>query len=446
MVTKATTKVASEVDSTPLEIDDSTEVDVKEITTRTKSFSAKVKKDETTTENKNESVSNRAEILSNLQPIEKAHIPQNKLAQMFNDIKEYEEYENETFYAFVTRRADMMQDDFAKPCLTSQNFPPMQITSKSLLQFIPLIQKSNGNSGGRFDIVVSDSNGEQLDDVGINGFVIPNPVIEEKPLLANNGDNQLMIQFLQQMREDAKADREILLETVRSITAQKEDEFTAIIKEKVRNDILNPPENKGFNPNEFMAQFMMMPAIVGQMSEAMAKAMNKGEEKDKGIIATILENEALINAAGGILNNAMETFENIQVAKATAQNPNAVQQQQYAPDRSQEQPQPQQLTAEQEKAMKSTQQLISEILAELSSDRELNNENEKLQELAKEYPLYYPLIKQAAKSQPFEQLVNTLEQLVPEAFAELADENGVTEQGQHLLDRLEQFYNFLKEQ
>lgn len=362
-----------------------------------------------------------------------AQIPRNRLADFFADLQDFESEDGEIFYALITRRGDMLNDNFRKPSLTPQSFPPLQITSKMLLQFVPIIQKYNGNSGGRFDIVVCDSENEMID-TGLTNFVIADPPIE--PIAETSKEATDVLAIIEKLNE---ANRE---QTERLLTAIKpqEDEFTKMVKEKMRQDFINPPERKGFDTAEFMQQFMVMPATMSMFADAMSKAMNNNNGKeDKSLLESLLTNETFIGRASEVVENLTGNLTDIVIAMKNNGNPTP------PPSLPNGYNEHNETQTEDDTAMQERRQIIETIIAELNTENPLDDSNAFLLQLKDDNPDIYNVLLISCKSLPFETLISQLQGLVPDAFTGLQnDDSTLNAKGLQLQSRLKEFYDFMK--
>lgn len=379
--------------------------------------------------------------------IKKEKVRENRLAAMFEELKEIENEPDEIFYALITRKQDMMQDNFRVPCLANQSFPVMQLTSKMLFQFVPLIQKSNGNSGGRFDITICDAESNFLE-IGLNNFVISNPVIEDKENTSSTPNDKSLdvLTLFERMNEASEKRFQQMLDVMRPT----EDEFTKLAKEKLRNDILSPQSSK-FNPEEIMSNVMGSIAVTQAMADAMSKSFNReSAEKDKGLLETLLTNEIFLEKAQNVYERTTEVIADIVISK---QNPLAYAAQRQA-EYAETEPYPplppsanNTSSSEVNDIDMERQQQIRDILNELDSERPLDDTNQFLLKLKNENLDLYNILVLSCKALPFHQLASQLESIVPDVFQNYSNEAGeLTEDGLRLLKRLETFYNFMKSQ
>lgn len=425
-------------------------IEEKHTTTTYKTPKPKTEDGDEKTQRENQEQSNSNRIAANPFVFEnKRENPPNRLAEMFDDMRNAEEYEGEVFYALITRRADLMQDNFRKPCLTEQTFPAMQLNSSMMLQFIPMLQKYNGNSGGRFNVVVCDDKGEPLD-IGLSGLVVADPIVEERTDNSGNNDTNV-IQLFQQMQEASEQRFEKMLEAMRP----KTDRFSEIAEQMLMKQLLDPPQSKGFNAEELMANVMGSVAVTQSIAEAMSKAFNKndsGGDKDKGLLETLLTNETFLEKGQGVIEQLTNVFGDVMIARQTGQppmpNPQANDYEQVYPEGYPPLP-PDSVTAEQNttEEQQMREQVIKRILEELESDRPLDETNEYLVQLKEEHKDLYEILMLSCKTLPFETLLVQLERIVPDVFAKYVDaEKKPTAQGVYVTQRLHAFYELMKQQ
>ena len=418
------------------------------------------------TKNKNESnnQSNANSGQSNANLFEtKTALPENKLASLFEELKEYEEFEGEVFYALITRRADLMHDNFKKACLSPQAFPAMQINSGMMFQFIPQLQKYNGNSGGRFDIVICADNGESLGDgdVGLSGFVVSDPIEEssQKSEVRSQNEGINVIELFNKMNEASEKRFEQMLNAMKP----QEDEFTKLVKEKMRNDFLNPPQpqQNSYDPNKMIEQIMGNMVVVQAMGDGFAKMFNKdsGGEKDKGMLESLLTNEMFLDKVQDVGSRVIDAAADIAIAY---KNPQAYQERHseryeeeeegnsgyppLPPNSSQNTEYRTQNEEVKTQEQMDREQVIKDILAELEGDKPLDDTNEFLKVLKEENKDLYTLLLISCKTVPFEKLIEQLSQIVPDVFAQYGSGTELNEKGQYVSGRLKEFYEYMKVQ
>lgn len=362
---------------------------------------------------------------------------QNRLIDLFEEIKDTEDYEGEPFMAFITRRQDLMNDTFRRLCTTAESFAPLEITSGSLMSFIPIIQKYNGNSGGRFDITITDSKGADLG-IGLSGFVVPNPIIEEH----SNGSDTDITKVIQVISEQNRATEARFEKLVATLAEPKPDAFMDLVKQKMMNDFLNPPkpEKSAFDIDEFMAKAVMSTQVANTLGEKFsqtlgAKPNSPDTEKDKTTLEMILGNEMIMSRASDLLTNIFEIVGDLVAAKQQAALAQGM-----LPQSPNPQPQPQPEPAE-DMNMKT----IDEIITELESDNPITLENETLVRLAGENPALFQQLKTLAGIMQFDALFGELEKLLPEErvdkFYDSNDE--LNELGIKIKGRLQELFNVL---
>lgn len=376
----------------------------------------------------------------------KTQVSENRLAQMFDDLVEWEEEDNETFYAIITRKQDMMGDDFKRPAVSNIQLPPLQFNSGMMLQFVNILLKANGKSGGRFDIVVTDAHGALCEGIGINGLCLADPYEEEKP---QSQDNSLqLVQMFQMMREEAAKDRDTLIAALKP----QEDEFVKLAKEKLRNDILNPKEasKAAFDPQEMIGRVMETRVVMEAMATGFSgifSKQNPTEGADEGFLKWALGNEMLVEKAVGIYEHTTELLADV-AGKFADRNPQAPQQNPpiyqeenttYPPIGAAAEP------TEEQRVNMERQQIIKNLLDEVESDRPLDATNEMLATMKTENPEAYDMLLQSCKQMPLEMLLMLLKQIVPE-ISQFYGEDTITpnERGVYALERLKVFYEYMK--
>lgn len=359
-------------------------------------------------------------------PIATLNAPIDRLARMFSQLAEMSETDGEMFYCFITRRADFLQDRFHVRANATMNFAPMPITTRSALEFVPMLQEANGNSGGRFDVRVTDEAGNDLN-IGVAGLVINNPVLPPSPpetTKPESSENTMMMQIFEQMREERIASENRFADLLETISQPKEDEFTRLAREKLRQDILNPREAKTFNSEELITQIFTSQAIIERLSNKFADAFG-GSSKDQSTLDKILNNEMLMNLISDRAADAMAMLESLVIARNGGQLP--------APNTT---PDAATVTAAQNEAM----EVIDKIINGLESDEPISNENSVLVELEKTHSQMLGQLKMLIPTMPFETVLDNLEQLSPEVFKQFYDGEELNERGQKMESRLKELY------
>lgn len=449
MVTPATPRRTTTSAALP---DDPTKAKVTEVTTKTSEYVApnpetknQADRNANSVQGDNQISQDRANILT---PQREAYT-QDRLSAMFEDVKSSADFDGEQFVAIIVREPDHMTDRFSVPCSTQSYYPPFSFNPSDQMNFIPQIQRFNNNSGGRFSIRITDSQGEDLE-IGMKGFVIANPVRENVIDSGANSGGEFA-QVLQMMQEDRTRQDNRLEQLIAAMNQPKaDDEFTTMVKEKMRNDFLNPPEKKSsFDPAEFAGKLMegqvMMNAITQMLTQTMQNASGGnggGREQDKGIIMSLLGNEKVMDIVGSTVENVTNLVGDIALAKAGAEslgpNPptaNPAQPQQTA------QPQPEQPTPEQiEAAQNSMKEVSKKIIDELLSENALDDDNEVMNALAEEYPQFLSLIRMSCKANKFDVVHKQLQEFLPDHF-----ESVPADKKEYLETRLHEFYTYMKE-
>lgn len=378
-----------------------------------------------------------------------AQTPQNKLAELFGELADYDS--EQTFYALLTRRIDFFDDDFRSKCTAQQNFAPFPITANSMMQFIPTIQKHNGNSGGRFDIVVVLPTGEPTG-IEINHFVVPNPMLE--PIAQGAGEQSDMLQIIMQMQQ--KSDErfaQLLLQMQANMRPPEKDRLAQLMEKKIENEIMNPQTNKGFDASEVVAQIFTAQTMVQTLSEKMAEAFNTN--KDAPPLSTIdklLGNEMVVERGFAFLGNIAQAVETMATQKRNAPQPPPQAPPQYQnPEPTDgypplDAPPPAQAAApEQDEQTKEIAEMITGIIEELESDRPIDDNNAYLNEQKAKYEFYFKQIKMMCNMMSFDDVFAELDKNLPDVFNQFYDASDeLNERGVKIESRLREFYYYMK--
>lgn len=384
--------------------------------------------------------------------------PKNRLADIFMELKDIEEQEGEVFYAMVTRRPDLMNDNFRRKCMTAETFPPLQITSNMMMQFLSDIQRYNENSGGRFDIVILDT-AYQDTEVGVSGLTIPNPLLEEKKVEEEktSSDLKLILEHMAKQQLDFQTTiKELLLQP------QKEDDFVALAKEKMRNDILNPKTAPTVDVAGIIQQIMVVPAVVSAMGEGFKGmfANNAQPEKTPSTMEMLLGNEMFMDKATGIVENLIDNVSSIAEVAVSNRQPvsNGMPQQPQwqgnnanplpnAPVENEVIEVEQEIPIEVSQAQMAQQKIVHDILTELESDNALDENNVFFNQMKADNPDIYELLKGMCNLMTFDNAMLRLEQLAPDEFRRYAKEDNpqeLSELGIKIQGKLKNLYDFLR--
>ncbi len=393
------------------------------------------------------------------------NLPKDPLTVLFDGIREGQRSPDETFVANISRQPDFMNDNFYNPCNVMSSFPPLQFNSKDMFAIVSMIQKHNNNSGGRFTLSVyrqdatplcvprraSDGYIEQRQ-VGLSMLVVPNPTKEI--LAAENGSgNNGIAQVLAEMHKQNMESNNRILEAMRA--EKPKSTLEQAIEQKVLNDILNPPQPQQSNGNleQTMATMLMMPAMVEGFARKMfPEPVAPHEPTTMDTVKEVLSLPLVDNAIGGIL----ALVEQAQIAKMKKVSPNGMNNLYNPTDEGQEEyydePEPVRLS----QADTDMQDLISDVVNELTGENPLNTENGMIKDLVVKYPDQFNQLKEACSIMTFEQirslLMSRTAKLQPNPFTPFIDWNKTAEtniytwneSGDKLQVRLEELYNYLK--
>ena len=397
---------------------------------------------------------------------ESEEIPKDKLDKMFDDIEKVSNGINNIFFAKVTRQPDSLSDNFFNRCGGEMPLGVFQFSLRDRFNFIPQLQKINGNSGGYFNILIFDGQQKPLGwsyrvgysretafkHIGCHNVLVPNPALIEtantngQPQQNNNGLDMLFGKMVEMMQQNHNQLMQVINRAPEKSTLEK------AIEQKVLNDILNPPERKESNFENTMAQTMTTilaaPVMIEKMSSKMfpaapvEKEPNLAEQIQNGIKGA-LEIEPINNLFNvGVNSLALYAEKRLSAqAQATIENlPNQT-----------EQPNPNQLTEPNEMS-----ELIKDVIAELETKNPLDETNEFLQDLESDFPDQTMMIKAICKTQSFEQvlqrLINQSDSLKPNPFIVFLDMPKTQEtksyvwndKGEAMVKRLKEFYEYAK--
>ena len=363
----------------------------------------------------------------------------NSLPHLFDILAEDGE---ETYTCHVQRLVDLPSDQWAKPChLSPMTFAPFTLQSDSAPQFVGMLQRFNGNSGGRFHIVISDQQGNLVDGAEIKNFSIPDPLQGQQQQTGNSGE---VVELMREMQRQQQEFNEKLI-----ALNQPKDEMDTLERMLRINAMLNqdkPKEPEPFNPNKIYETLFTSSQFIDNLASKFATETPPPEDKNAWL--EFLESDT----GKTIASQAMGALG--QVASVLATRAQAQKQQGSAPVQNPDQPQPQQVEvngelnepspAEQQQAV-NMKNLIDDIIDELNSDRKLDDSNKFIEELSFEYPAVLPTLQMACKTQEFEQVYAILETIVPETFSEYKTKDGnLNAKGKKLKARLNEFYEHIK--
>lgn len=399
-------------------------------------------------------INNNESPLKNAYPQANTAAPTNRLADMFAELGEYQEYDEQQFLCFLVRRGDYASDKFRRRALAPENFQPFPITVKSVLDLISTIQEINGNSGGRFDIRVLDENGTDTE-IGIAGFIISDPPLE-KTVSTPNGNAQSgdLTAILEMMREERQRTDERFQTIFNELSKPpKESELEKALRQKMINDLVNPPlpQNNAFNADEFITKVFTSQAILETVSNRFAEGFGSKDKKES-TLEMILGNEMIMNTAKDTVAKVVSAAENVIVAtqqKNSPQNSGIPPQIEQTPNIEYSSPPIIEPTAEQIQEAKESMDMLNEIIAELESDNAITRENETFVKITTEHPKIFKQLEDACKVVPFETILEYLEGQAPETFepfyADLnAEEVEFNERGIKVEKRLRELYDLLR--
>lgn len=378
------------------------------------------------------------------------NIPQNRLADMFAELTECQDYDEQQFHCFLVRKPDFANDKFRRRALAAENFQPFPITARSVLDFIPTVQEINGNSGGRFEIRISDENGADTG-VGIAGLVISDPIIKDTPVAAQNSETSALIEMIREQQQKSDERFNALLT---EMSKPKESELEKALRQKMVNDIINPPSPREseFKPEQLIQQIFASQAMIATMSDQMAKAFNGNAGKDeRSFLEKALENETLMGMVNERVTDFMSAIENLALTYAQSnpspqvngQQPVAQSNEGYPPlGAAQSEETPQQTN----EAEKETMEQINKIIAVLESEDPITLEHPMVTQLREQEPDAYKRLVESCKAAPLDVILNFIETTLPEGALDMLynGDGELNERGEKVMKRLETVYELLK--
>lgn len=378
----------------------------------------------------------------------KAQVAENRLAKLFDDLADYEEEENEIYYALVTRKQDMMGDRFRNPVLNNIELPPLQVHSGMMLQFVNILLKANGNSGGRFNIVITDKNGNLLEEIGVNGICFADPIEDEKPTV--QGGNEFL-EFMKFQSEQNRLDREAARKETEALLLSlkpTKDRFSELAEQRLQDDILNPDKRKsGINIEETMTRVIESQAVMATMANGFAKMFDNGgsSEKDEGLLKFILGNEMIVEKGTQTIEHMTNVFGALMTRVLAPTAPPITEAEIYEPEETEPYPPiaaNSTTTKTDEDINMEKLELIKQVIAELESDRPLNETNKKIQELKSTFPDMYEMLKQTCVGSNFNEAKAMLGIIAREQFNAFKNDEG--ELKESINARLQELYEFMK--
>ena len=456
---------------TEIIVDDETEANITETinskgeTVKRVNYTAKVKENDVietdeNTENPDENFDNENDdsFIDN----ESDEIPKDKLDKMFDDIERVSSGINSVFFAKVTRQPDSLSDNFFNRCGGEMPLGVFQFSLRDRFNFIPQIQKINGNSGGYFNILIFDGQQKPLGwsyrigysretgfkHIGCHNVLVPNPALIETPNAngqpQQNGSLEMVFgKMAEMMQQNHNQLMQVINRQPEKSTLEK------AIEQKMLNDLLNPPQQQASGFEQTMASIMAMPVMVEKMSAKMFPAPPvEREPTTLDTIQSIVAMPVVENTATAVLNGLSLLIE----SKMQEKQQGVIQ---NLPNEVVINPQPNQITTATE--TDDMKELLQDVIEELESDSVLDDKNEFLIELKSDYPTQTMMITSLCKTNTFE---NVLQLLITQAdsakpvnpFAEFLDVAETqkqqkyvwTERGNKLIKRLNEFYEFAK--
>ena len=456
---------------TEIIVDDETEANITETinskgeTVKRVNYTAKVKENDVietdeNTENPDENFDNENDdsFIDN----ESDEIPKDKLDKMFDDIERVSSGINSVFFAKVTRQPDSLSDNFFNRCGGEMPLGVFQFSLRDRFNFIPQIQKINGNSGGYFNILIFDGQQKPLGwsyrigysretgfkHIGCHNVLVPNPALIETPNAngqpQQNGSLEMVFgKMAEMMQQNHNQLMQVINRQPEKSTLEK------AIEQKMLNDLLNPPQQQASGFEQTMASIMAMPVMVEKMSAKMFPAPPvEREPTTLDTIQSIVAMPVVENTATAVLNGLSLLIE----SKMQEKQQGVIQ---NLPNEVVINPQPNQITTATE--TDDMKELLQDVIEELESDSVLDDKNEFLIELKSDYPTQTMMITSLCKTNTFEIV---LQLLIAEAdkvkpvnpFAEFLDVAETqkhnkyvwTERGDKLIKRLNEFYEFVK--
>ena len=456
---------------TEIIVEDETEANITETinskgeTVKRVNYTAKVKENDVietdeNTENPDENFDNENDdsFIDN----ESDEIPKDKLDKMFDDIERVSSGINSVFFAKVTRQPDSLSDNFFNRCGGEMPLGVFQFSLRDRFNFIPQIQKINGNSGGYFNILIFDGQQKPLGwsyrigysretgfkHIGCHNVLVPNPALIETPNAngqpQQNGSLEMVFgKMAEMMQQNHNQLMQVINRQPEKSTLEK------AIEQKMLNDLLNPPQQQASGFEQTMASIMAMPVMVEKMSAKMFPAPPvEREPTTLDTIQSIVAMPVVENTATAVLNGLSLLIE----SKMQEKQQGVIQ---NLPNEVVINPQPNQITTATE--TDDMKELLQDVIEELESDSVLDDKNEFLIELKSDYPTQTMMITSLCKTNTFE---NVLQLLITQAdsakpvnpFAEFLDVAETqkqqkyvwTERGNKLIKRLNEFYEFAK--
>lgn len=373
------------------------------------------------------------------------NVPQNRLADMFAELAEYQEYDGQQFYCFLIRKPDFANDKFRRRALAPENFSPFPITSQSLLDFIPTIQEVNGNSGGRFEIRISDESGIDTG-IGIAGFVVTDPIIKETSTAPQgNSETSALIEMI---RDQQQKSDERFAALLAEMAKPKESDLEKALRQKMIKDIIDPapPRESEFKPEQLIGQIFASQAMIATLSDQMAKAFNKNEPAEQSTLDKVLNSEMAMSYFKDVANSVITTVQQIAASRTAQPQSQPIPQQPTEGYPPLQQPQTTEPEREIQEIDPEVMEQIEKILTALESDEPITLDHPMLVEFKEQKPDDYKRLAEACRIAPLDTILDFIESTVPDAaLVSIYKEDGeLTERGEKVMKRIEEVYNLLK--
>jgi hypothetical protein len=439
------------------------------VTTQQVKYKAPIEVNETTettdnSETENEMDNFQDNDLSNFQGMD-FEIPKDKIDIFFDKIQDSLVNESDSFYIRVLRTPDNFDDNFYHPCrdLTTLGLYGCRLTERYKIS--ELLQKRNNNSGGRFNLIALNSNQQPLQMyVGYTferGQRIPetapiiardvfvnNPARDEVTTVNGSSDIAKILEVMQNQHR----------EFMQALNHRGQSEIEKLLLTKAVDMITNPPQqNNGID--SFLEKLILLPQISAKLGNAMfpepPKQLPPAEQTTFDKIIALAQTP--------VAQNLIERVTDI--ADAVAASKLQMPQQPAAPQFQTEQQLNNTPFVQQypnglaEPTKDDMQTIIESLVTELESDKPINGNNETISELMQDYPQQFGMVASLCKSLPFADVLSMLisqsVMMQPFPFAPFLDIDAMkasgtkayiyTPRGENAIKRLEQVYNFLRD-
>lgn len=383
-------------------------------------------------------------------------IPKDKIDVIFDDL-ENDFTAQDYFYAKLTRIPDAMQDKFFVSCPSEMPLGVFQFGLQDRFSFIPAIQERNNNSGGRFNIAIFNSEQKQISvfigydnpfssrkepiykPVGAVNVLIPNPV-KQDIATDNNGQSEVRL-ILEAMREQH---REFMLALQNNKPQQSEIE--KLLLTKAVDMLTNPPQNQNSGLEDKMMNFMMMPQLVDRMAKKMFPDAPPPVVPSEPTTFDRILQLSQTPIAQNLLERLGDLSEAIVMSKIAP--PPAMNNPQNETNDEQENT-PEQLE-QGEPISEDMKAILTELVAELESNSEINESNPTIVKLKAEHADAFETVATLCKVTQFEGIFQILltqaNKIQPYPFEPFlnATRDGFNERGNKAIERLKLVYEYLK--